>query len=149
MRRCYEGRDTGLASLRPTLSELLPRQGVPPTYASWEERAEYERWGRRSRLFPDHGEPWWELRPHDELGTIELRVPDAQTTPQDAAGVLAFAAGLVAGWPSGTTPVRRCPCTTARASARTAGARCATASTAACSTSRPASRSPRASACSR
>ena len=92
----YDGRDTGLASLRPKLCDLLPRQGVPPPYASWEERADYERWGRRSRLFPDHGEPWWELRPHDELGTIELRVPDTQTTARDAAGVLAFAAGLVA-----------------------------------------------------
>jgi carboxylate-amine ligase len=92
----YGGRDTGLASLRPKLCDLLPRQGVPPAYASWEERAEYERWGRRSRLFPDHGESWWELRPHDELGTIELRVPDAQCTAQDAAGVLAFSAGLVA-----------------------------------------------------
>ena len=26
----YEGRDTGLASVRPKLAELLPRQGVPP-----------------------------------------------------------------------------------------------------------------------
>ena len=92
----HAGRDSGLASLRPKLSELLPRQGVPPAYASWEERAAFERWGRRGGVFPAAGEPWWELRPHDELGTIELRVPDAQSTAEEAAGVLAFAAGLVA-----------------------------------------------------
>ena len=90
------GRDTGLASMRPTLSELLPRQGIPPAWASWEERADYERWGRAGGVFPGAGEHWFELRVHDEHGTIELRVPDTQSTPEEAAGVLAFAAALIA-----------------------------------------------------
>jgi glutamate---cysteine ligase / carboxylate-amine ligase len=34
----YEGRDTGLASVRVKIGELLPRQGVPPAIDSWEER---------------------------------------------------------------------------------------------------------------
>ena len=80
----HGGRDTGLASLRPKLSELLPRQGVPPAFASWQERAELERWGRAGGVFPGAGEPWY-----------ELRVPDTQSTPDEAAGVLAFAAALV------------------------------------------------------
>jgi carboxylate-amine ligase len=92
----HAGRDTGLASLRPKICDLLPRQGVPPAWGSWEERAEFERWGRRGGVFPGAGEPWYELRAHDEVGTIELRVPDSQTTVDDAAGVIAFAAGLVA-----------------------------------------------------
>jgi glutamate---cysteine ligase / carboxylate-amine ligase len=92
----HAGQDTGLASIRPKLSELLPRQGIPPAFASWEERAALERWGRRGGVFPGAGEPWYELRPHDEHGTIELRVPDTQSTPEEAAGVLAFAAALVA-----------------------------------------------------
>jgi glutamate---cysteine ligase / carboxylate-amine ligase len=93
----HGGRDSGLASLRPSLSELLPRQGVPPAWSSWEERAAFERWGRRGGVFPGAGEPWYELRAHDEHGTIELRVPDAQSTAEEAAGVLAFASALV-GW---------------------------------------------------
>jgi carboxylate-amine ligase len=92
----YGGRDTGLASIRPQISGLLPRQGVPPAFSSWEALADYLAWGRRGGVFPGAGEPWWEVRAHDELGTIELRVPDAQTTAQEAAGVLALAAGLVA-----------------------------------------------------
>ncbi len=39
---------------------------------------------------------WWELRPHPAFGTLELRVPDAQTTVAEAAGVIAFAQALVA-----------------------------------------------------
>jgi carboxylate-amine ligase len=92
----HGGRDTGLASLRPKLCDLLPRQGVPPAWRSWEERAEFERWGRRGGIFPAAGEPWYELRVHDEHGTIELRVPDTQSTVEESAGVLALAAALVA-----------------------------------------------------
>jgi glutamate---cysteine ligase / carboxylate-amine ligase len=92
----HAGRDTGLASVRPEISGLLPRQGVPPAFSSWEAYADYLAWGRRGGLFPDEGEPWWEARGHDELGTIELRVPDAQTTADEAAGVLAVGAGLIA-----------------------------------------------------
>src|SRR4029079_2759422 len=91
----HGGRDTGLASVRPKLCDLLPRQGVPPAWSSWEERAEFERWGRAGGVLLNAGAPWYELRPHDEVGTIELRVPDSQTTVEDAAGVIAFAAGLV------------------------------------------------------
>jgi carboxylate-amine ligase len=82
--------------VRPEISGLLPRQGVPPAFSSWEAYADYLAWGRRGGLFPGEGEPWWEARGHDELGTIELRVPDAQITAEDAAGVLALGAGLVA-----------------------------------------------------
>ena len=89
----HAGRDTGLASVRPEISGLLPRQGVPPAFSSWEAYADYLAWGRRGGLFPGEGEPWWEARGHDELGTIELRVPDAQTTADEAAGVLALGAG--------------------------------------------------------
>src|SRR3954452_16487224 len=32
----YGGRDTGLASIRPQISGLLPRQGVPPAVPPWE-----------------------------------------------------------------------------------------------------------------
>src|SRR5215210_4343157 len=92
----HAGRDTGLASVRPLIAGLLPRQGVPPAFASWEALADYLAWGRRGGVFPAAGEPWWEARAHEELGTIELRVPDAQTTAGEAAGVLAVGAALVA-----------------------------------------------------
>ena len=32
------------------------------------QRADYERWGRRGGVFPGAGEPWYELRVHDEHG---------------------------------------------------------------------------------
>ncbi len=89
------GRDTGLASIRPLISGLLPRQGVPPALASWDELADHLRWGATAGAIPEPGFWWWELRPHPRFGTLELRVPDAQSTLADAAAVAAVAHALV------------------------------------------------------
>jgi carboxylate-amine ligase len=92
----HEGRDTGLASIRPQIAGLLPRQGVPPALASWDEFAAALRWGAVAGAVPDPSTWWWELRLHPRFGTLELRVADAQTTIADAAGVAAFAQCLAA-----------------------------------------------------
>lgn len=92
----YEGEDTGLASVRPKLGELLPRQGVPPPFESWKAYAETFRWGNESGAFPDGRTWWWELRLHPAFGTLEFRVPDAQTSVADGVAIAAVAQGLVA-----------------------------------------------------
>ena len=43
----YAGRDTGLASVRPKIADILPRQGVPPEIPSWEALADYLSVGAR------------------------------------------------------------------------------------------------------
>lgn len=90
----YEGRDTGLASVRPKVSELLPRQGIPPAFASWEDYAATLAWGATAGVFPDASTWWWELRLHPRFGTLEFRVPDSQGTVADAAAVAAVVQGL-------------------------------------------------------
>jgi carboxylate-amine ligase len=86
----YEGRDSGLASVRSRVSGLLPRQGVPPALDSFEAYAGALRWCG----FDDPRQWWWELRPHPLFGTVEIRVPDTQTTLADTAAVAAVAHGL-------------------------------------------------------
>jgi glutamate---cysteine ligase / carboxylate-amine ligase len=89
------GRDSGMASVRPLISGLLPRQGVPPAYASWEELAGDLAWGARAGRLQGYRGWWWELRIHAELGTLEVRVPDAQSTVADAAAIVTTACALV------------------------------------------------------
>jgi glutamate---cysteine ligase / carboxylate-amine ligase len=91
----YEGRDSGLASVRAKVGELLPRQGVPPALESWEDYSAALAWGARSGMFPDPAGWWYELRPHPRLGTLELRVPDGQTTVAGVAAVAAVAQALM------------------------------------------------------
>ncbi len=90
----YEGGDTGLASVRPEICRLLPRQGVPPVLESWEALAETYRWGAAFGSFSSRSW-WWELRPHPRYGTLEFRVPDGQSDVAGAAALAAVAQALV------------------------------------------------------
>lgn len=92
----YAGRDTGLASIRPLIAGALPRQGVPPPIGCWEEYAAALRWGAAAAALPEPNAWWWELRPHHGFGTLEVRVPDAQSTVAEAASVAAFVHCLIA-----------------------------------------------------
>jgi carboxylate-amine ligase len=92
----YERHDTGLASVRPKLAQLLPRQGIPPAIASWDVYAHTLRWGAATKTFETVQTWWWELRLHPSFGTLEFRVPDAQSTVADAAAITAVVQALVA-----------------------------------------------------
>ncbi|MCU1452819.1 MAG: glutamate--cysteine ligase, partial [Acidimicrobiales bacterium] len=91
----HEGRDTGLASVRPLIAGQLPRQGVPPVISSWDAFADEVAWGRRSGMVPEPRQWWWELRPHVVHGTLEVRVPDVQPTVAQAAAVAGVVHALV------------------------------------------------------
>ncbi len=92
----HAGRDTGLASVRPTISGLLPRQGVPPAVEDLAELVEAWRWGAAAGSLPRPSQWWWELRLHPTLGTLEVRVPDQQTTVAHSAAVAGAIHALVA-----------------------------------------------------
>ena len=91
----YSGRDIGLASIRPTIAVYLQRQGVPPVIPTWEWMADALTWGEVSDTVPDARKWWFELRLHTTYGTLELRVPDAQSSIDDVHGVAAYAHGLI------------------------------------------------------
>ncbi len=90
----YAGEDTGMASVRPLVNAMLPRQGVPPVLESWAHYASELRWARDGGRLNSTREWWWELRPHAHLGTLETRVLDAQTTPDEASALAAATAAL-------------------------------------------------------
>jgi glutamate---cysteine ligase / carboxylate-amine ligase len=92
----YEGRDSGMASVRPKLSELLPRQGVPPPLSSLDEMVAAIEWGLRSGALPTVGAWWWELRLHPVLATIEVRVPDQPARMSQSVALAAVVHCLVA-----------------------------------------------------
>ncbi|HEV2058997.1 MAG TPA: YbdK family carboxylate-amine ligase, partial [Solirubrobacteraceae bacterium] len=92
----HEGRDSGLASVRPTISAMLPRQGVPPSLGSWGDFERALSWGEGAGVLPAKRRWWWELRLHPTFGTIEVRVGDTQTTVDETAAYAAVVHALVA-----------------------------------------------------
>jgi carboxylate-amine ligase len=70
---------TGLASARTPIFRAFPRVGIPPKWKDW---ADYERqieFMVKSEVIEDYTYLWWDVRPHPNLGTVEVRVCDAQT----------------------------------------------------------------------
>src|ERR671936_231268 len=91
----WHGRDTGLASTRSKVFDSFPRSGLPPAFSSFEEFELLVERGVRTNSFSDYTYIWWDLRPHPKLGTIEIRVCDAQTRIESVAGIVALAQSLV------------------------------------------------------
>jgi carboxylate-amine ligase len=91
----FEGQDSGLASSRLKLVEDLPRAATPPAFASWRELAAFVSWGAAGGLFPDLTYLWWDLRPRPDLGTLEFRIADAQTSVEHTTALVAICQSLV------------------------------------------------------
>jgi glutamate---cysteine ligase / carboxylate-amine ligase len=92
----WQGRDTGLTSTRVKISESLPRTGPPPALGSFARFEHLVEQGVRTGCFPDYTHIWWDVRPHPRLGTIEIRICDAQTRVESVAALTALIQSLVA-----------------------------------------------------
>jgi carboxylate-amine ligase len=92
----YAGRDSGLASVRPQIASLLPRQGVPPALGTLKAFAAELAWGAAAGGVPDPRRWWWELRPHPLHGTLEVRVCDTQPDSRGTAAIAGVVHALVA-----------------------------------------------------
>ena len=76
----FEGRETGMLSIRAEVLGLLPRHGAPPAfrdYSGWEAFVERV---TATGLANDYTSFWWDVRPHPRFGTLEIRMPDQATS---------------------------------------------------------------------
>jgi carboxylate-amine ligase len=78
------GRDTGLKSYRTTVFRRFPRSGVPDHFNSWSEYENYIKLLVDLKCIDDARKIWWDVRPHPIFGTLEFRVCDVPTRPEDA-----------------------------------------------------------------
>jgi glutamate---cysteine ligase / carboxylate-amine ligase len=92
----WHGRATGLASTRSKVFDAMPRSGIPPACASFDEFERLVARGVQARSFADYTFIWWDLRPHPKLGTIEVRICDAQTRLESVAAIVALVQSLTA-----------------------------------------------------
>ncbi|CAN5624998.1 hypothetical protein BH20ACT17_BH20ACT17_12950 [soil metagenome] len=91
----WQGRDTGLASARTPLFQAFPRVGIPRSFGSYGEYVRAVDLLLECGAFPDPTYLWWDVRPQPKLGTIELRIMDAQPTLDATAALVAFVQSLV------------------------------------------------------
>lgn len=102
----FAGELNGMASNRAPVLAELPRAGAPPAFASY---AEWEAWVERLvrlDLVQEYTRIWWDARPHPQLGTIEIRMPDQPTDVRLSAAFAALVQGLCAAALAGDLPLR-------------------------------------------
>jgi glutamate---cysteine ligase / carboxylate-amine ligase len=91
----WRGDTTGLASARTPIFRAFPRTGVPPTYVDW---ADFERrieFMVEAGALEDYTFQWYDVRPHPNFGTVEVRVMDSQSHIEHTLGLAALTQALV------------------------------------------------------
>ena len=91
-----EREDTGLASSRSKVFESLPTAGLPPKLEDWSDFEAFMDTLLTSNCIQSVREVWWDIRPHPEFGTVELRMCDATPTLREAQAIAGLAQTLVA-----------------------------------------------------
>lgn len=91
----WNGFDTGLQSARAKIFEALPNTGMPTTFEDFESFVGFERLMVEQGSINDRGELWYDVRPHSELGTVEIRTPDGQADPEYVLAFVEYVHALV------------------------------------------------------
>jgi glutamate---cysteine ligase / carboxylate-amine ligase len=91
----WRGDSTGLDSTRTPIFRTFPRVGIPPRYDN------YRDWSRRiefmvsSKAIGDYTYLWYDVRPHPNFGTVEVRVMDSQTRVEHTLALAALVQAMV------------------------------------------------------
>jgi carboxylate-amine ligase len=91
----YESVDTGLMSYRAKLFEALPLAGMPDSLDDWEEFSELVHLLTKSGIIESVRDIWWDVRPHPDFGTVEVRICDIPYSLRDILALTALIQALV------------------------------------------------------
>jgi carboxylate-amine ligase len=79
----WEGEDTGCSSFRQRFLAVMRDYGVPPSFSTWSDFAEFFCHTRTAGLSAICRDIHWDLRPSPGFGTLEVRVMDALPTVRE------------------------------------------------------------------
>jgi carboxylate-amine ligase len=90
----WQGRDGGLASTRTVMFQAFPRSGPPRFFADYADYVQAIDALIASTAIPDPSFVWWDVRLQPTLGTVEMRIMDAQSDLDDVAPLVALIQSL-------------------------------------------------------
>ena len=82
--------DTGYASYRHRILDASRTYGIPPYFKDWESFKSFFLAGCRSGMMETINDIHWDIRPRPHLGTVEVRVMDAQSSVKEAVMLATF-----------------------------------------------------------
>src|SRR3954464_109608 len=86
---------TGLLSTRTPIFRAFPRVGIPPRYDNFEDWTKRIQFMVDSRVIGDYTYLWYDIRPHPNFGTVEVRVMDSQTRVEHTLALAALVQAMV------------------------------------------------------
>jgi carboxylate-amine ligase len=91
----WRGCDSGFAAMRAPIFSMFPRVGIPRRFGSYARYAAVVDRMLSSVAIRDPSFIWWDARLRPALGTVEVRIMDAQSRAADVAALAAFVQCLV------------------------------------------------------
>jgi carboxylate-amine ligase len=91
----WRGDDTGLASTRMPIFRAFPRVGIPPYYGGWDDYERRISFMVDTGVMSDYTWLWYDVRPHPNFGTVEVRAMDAQTHVEHTLALAALIQAMV------------------------------------------------------
>ena len=91
----WMGNDTGLASARSKVFEGLPTAGLPYQLSGWDDFEKFMETLISAHTISTIREVWWDVRPHPQFGTVELRICDGLSTLYEIGWAAAMSQCLV------------------------------------------------------
>ena len=91
----WRGDSTGLDSTRTPIFRAFPRVGIPPRYDDYADWARRIQFMMESKVIGDYTYLWYDVRPHPNFGTVEIRVMDSQTRVEHTLALAALAQAMV------------------------------------------------------
>jgi carboxylate-amine ligase len=86
---------TGLDSTRTPIFRTFPRVGIPPRYDNFEDWSKRIAFMTTSKVIDDYTYLWYDVRPHPNFGTVEIRVMDSQTRVEHTLALAALVQAMV------------------------------------------------------
>jgi carboxylate-amine ligase len=91
----WEGRNTGLHSNRSKIMEGLPTAGLPHRMRNWSEYVWLINHLKSTGFINSIREIWWDIRPHHNFGTVEIRICDMPASLSHVLSITALVQCLV------------------------------------------------------
>jgi carboxylate-amine ligase len=91
----WRGRDSGFASFRTPVFAMFPRVGIARHFGDYRAYVRLVDRMVAGGAIPDPSHLWWDARLQPRLGTLEVRIMDAQSRVADVAAMAALVQCLV------------------------------------------------------
>jgi len=91
----WRGHQTGHAAYRHRILAATANYGLPTAFEDWAAFDRFLAAATRSGMIRDFKDIHWDMRPHPDFGTLELRVMDSATSLDTVHGLVAFARCMV------------------------------------------------------